>query len=83
MANLRIKEVIKEHGLTVDAVARRLGVLPSALSQSINGNPSADKLEKIAEAVGCSPAELFAPQPSHAFTCPHCGRVIEIKTPGE
>jgi transcriptional regulator with XRE-family HTH domain len=59
MANLRIKEAIKAHGLTVERVAGRMGVLPSALSQSINGNPTADKLEKIAAAIGCAPAELF------------------------
>ena len=27
--------------------------------QSINGNPTADKLEKIAAAIDCAPAELF------------------------
>lgn len=79
MANLRIKEVIKEHGLTVEAVARRLGVLPSALSQSINGNPTAEKLEKIASAIGCSPADLFVSSPCSLFHCPHCGKEIKIK----
>lgn len=79
MANLRIKEVIKAHGLTVEAVAHRLGVLPSALSQSINGNPTAEKLEKIAEAIGCSPAELFAPASGNSFRCPHCGGIIKIE----
>ena len=47
MANLRIKEAIKAHGLSVEQVAKRMGILPSALSQSINGNPTVEKLEKI------------------------------------
>lgn len=60
MANLRIKEAIKAHGLTVEQVAKRMGILPSALSQSINGNPTVEKLEKIASALGVEVTELFA-----------------------
>lgn len=78
MANLRIKEVIKAHDLTVEQVAKRMGILPSALSQSINGNPTIEKLEKIASAIGCTPAELLA-IPTNTITCPRCGAVLEVK----
>ncbi len=78
MANLRIKEAIKAHGLSVEQVAKRMGILPSALSQSINGNPTVEKLEKIAAAIGCTPSELLA-LPTNTITCPHCGTVLEIR----
>ena len=42
---LRIKEAIKAKGLTIEAVAKKIGVLPSALSQSINGNSTVEKLQ--------------------------------------
>lgn len=79
MANLRIKEVIKTNGLTVEQVAKRMGILPSALSQSINGNPTVDKLEKIANAIGCSTSELLEAPREGSITCPHCGKQITIK----
>lgn len=78
MANLRIKEAIKAHGLSVEQVAKRMGILPSALSQSINGNPTVEKLEKIAAAIGCTPSELLA-NPTNTITCPHCGKLIKIE----
>lgn len=78
MANLRIKEAIKAHGLTVEQVAKRMGILPSALSQSINGNPTVEKLEKIASAIGCMPSELLA-SPANVITCPKCGAVLVLK----
>lgn len=78
MANLRIKEAIKAHGLSVEQVAKRMGILPSALSQSINGNPTVEKLEKIAAAIGCTPSELLA-IPTNTITCPKCGTVLEVK----
>lgn len=81
MANLRIKDVIKAHGLTVEQVAKRMGILPSALSQSINGNPTIEKLEKIAAAIGCTPSELLA-IPTNTITCPRCGAQLEVKERG-
>lgn len=75
---LRIKEAIKAHGLSVEQVAKRMGILPSALSQSINGNPTVEKLEKIAAAIGCTPSELLA-IPTNTITCPKCGTVLEVK----
>ena len=78
MANLRIKEAIKAHGLSVEQVAKRMGILPSALSQSIKGNPTVEKLEKIAAAIGCTPSELLA-NPTNTITCPKCGTVLEVK----
>ena len=47
---LRIKEVIKEQGTTVQELADKMGISRVGLSQHINGNPSVEVLERIASA---------------------------------
>ena len=56
---LRIKEVIKEKGLTVKEIAKKLGMTSPSLSDAINGNPTVEKIERIAAAIGVPVAELF------------------------
>jgi transcriptional regulator with XRE-family HTH domain len=78
---LRIKEVIKEKGMTVNSLAEKMGINRVGLSNHINGNPSVEVLERIADAIGCPITELFE-QPKKDFlslTCPHCGKDISIK----
>ena len=55
-----IKARIKEHGYTLAEVAAKLGVTQSALSQTVKGNPTFDKLQAIAGILGISVAELVA-----------------------
>lgn len=79
--SLNIKKAIKEHGLEVREVARRMDITPTGLSQHINGNPSVEVLERIASAIGCDVSELFE-QPKNdslSLTCPHCGKSITLK----
>lgn len=79
--SLNIKRAIKEHGLEVREVAKRMEITPTGLSQHINGNPSVEVLERIASAIGCNILELFD-QPKNNTTgiaCPHCGKNINIK----
>ncbi len=77
---LRIKEVIKEQGLTITELAEKMGINRVNLSNMVNGNPTVETLNKIADALGVSVTELFE-QPKHdtaQLTCPHCGKSIEI-----
>ncbi len=74
---MRIKEVIKEYGLTSKTVADRMGITPVGLSQHINGNPSVEVLQRIAEAIGCNPSEFFEKK-SNTIVCPNCGEQINI-----
>ena len=76
---LRIKEVCREKGITQKELAGLLGVSEMTLSRASKGNTSLDLLGRMAAALGVSPAELFAPQPTNTITCPKCGTVLEVK----
>lgn len=56
---LRIKEVIKEQGTTVQELADKMGISRVGLSQHINGNPSVEVLERIASALSVQVSDLF------------------------
>lgn len=56
---LRIKELLKEKGVTAKELAERIGISQPAMSFAINGNPTVETLEKIASALGVSVIELF------------------------
>ena len=75
---LRIKEVIKEKGLTVKEVAEKLGMSSPSLSDAINGNPTADKLERIANALEVPITELFEQPRLNVINCPYCGKEIKV-----
>lgn len=79
--NLRIKEVIKERGMTITELADKMSINRVNLSNMVNGNPTVETLNKIADAIGCPVTELFE-QPKKdgvSLTCPHCGKEINIK----
>ena len=56
---LRIKEVIKEQGTTVQELADKMGISRVGLSQHINGNPSVEVLERIASALNVQVSDLL------------------------
>ena len=56
---LRIKEVIKEKGMTVQTLADKMGINRVGLSNHINGNPSVAVLEKSSTALEVPIQELF------------------------
>lgn len=75
---MRIKEVIKEKGTSVKELAEKLGVKPPSLSRAINGNTTVDMLNRIADALGVTAAELLEEKKTRA-TCPYCGSPIKIE----
>ncbi len=79
--NLRVKEICKEKGITIGDLADKMQMLRESLSRAINGNPTKETLEKIAEALGVPVSDLFEkPKSDKAeITCPHCGKSITIK----
>ena len=79
--NLRVKEICKEKGITIQELADNMEMKRESLSRAINGNPTLETLEKIATALGVNITELFD-QPKNNTTgiaCPHCGKNIKIK----
>lgn len=78
---LNIKKTIKDYGLEVREVAKRMEISPTGLSQHINGNPSVEVLQRIANAIGCDVSELFERPKNEniSFSCPHCGNNISLK----
>ena len=56
---LRVKEIIKNKGLTMQEFADNLGITRDTLTRNINGNPTVETLDKIAKALGVDITELF------------------------
>lgn len=83
--NNRIKEILKEKGLTQKFLADALGVSTNSISMTLSGNPTLGTLQKIAEALGVPLSELFAEREKGVITCPHCGKniVVEATKPEE
>ena len=79
----RIKELCREKGMTISAIAEQIGTTQTGLSRALgdNGNPTLETLDKIANALNVHITELFEqPQSNEAgITCPHCGKSITIK----
>lgn len=78
MEEFRVKEILKEKGMTAAGLAKRLGISPAALSQSLSNNPTFDRLKEIANALEVDLPELFASS-KNVIRCPHCGAVLELK----
>ena len=83
---LRIKEIMEVKGVTSVSVAEAVGIHKVSVSNIINGkiNPSAETLEKIAEALEVEMWELFASreevvkQNKNTIPCPYCGKDIDV-----
>ncbi len=57
--NLRVKEICKDKGLTMEQLANSLNITPNTLTRNVNGNPTIETLEKIANALNVEFWELF------------------------
>ena len=79
---MHIKEVLKQRGLTQNALAERLGINRVSLNATLNNpNIKLSTLDKIADAIGCDVTEFFTPADTaehNTITCPHCGAKLVI-----
>ncbi|WP_353120995.1 helix-turn-helix domain-containing protein [Dysgonomonas capnocytophagoides] len=80
---LRIKDLLKEKGMTNIAIAEKVGITRPNMSNIVNGKtkPSLDTLEKIADALNVHISELFEKhtQNDNIIRCPNCGTELELK----
>ena len=81
----RIKEILKEKGLTQQELADMIGITRISIVKTLAGNPSQETLERIATALNIPMWQLFA-SPSEiakeqgtGLRCPNCGAKLELK----
>ena len=51
---LRVQEICKQQGISMQILAQRLGITYQALYAAVSGNPTIGKLNEIAKALGVS-----------------------------
>lgn len=81
----RIKDVIKEKGLTINELSEKLGISRVTLSSQINGTANIASYEKIAAALNVPMWQLFASgddvkpeNERNTITCPCCGKKFKM-----
>lgn len=77
---LRIKEVLKEKGLTAVWLASEIGIAQPSMSNIVNDKtkPSLETLDRIAFALNVSITELFERADNNTLRCPNCGTRLEV-----
>jgi len=79
LKDMRIKEVIKEKGLTLKDVAHKMGVKSPSLSRAINENTTVEMLNRIAHVLGVPVSELFDKPETDVIICPKCGQKFKME----
>ena len=81
--SMRIKEILKEKGMTVQELADKMNVSRQALSRQINGKLLVETAQNIADALDVPLWKLFKDgeddMPSTpSITCPDCGHELKV-----
>lgn len=76
---LRIKKLCRERGITQAELAGMIGVSPSALNQSISGNPTLERLNEIADALDVNVTELFEEKRDASLLVEYKGEVRRLE----
>lgn len=77
---LRVQEICKCQGITMQDLAKKMGVTYQALYAAVSGNPTIGKLQEIANALGVEVVDLLGASKEGVITCPHCGKEIKLTT---
>ena len=82
--DIRIKDICKEKGITLEDLAKKLGIRRTSLSQALSRNSfRTDKLNDIANALDVPIWQLFVSpeevqKENNNIVCPHCGNPIKV-----
>jgi transcriptional regulator with XRE-family HTH domain len=76
---LRVREICKLKGFTMEQIALKLGITPNTLTRNINNNPTIDTLERIASALNVPVTELFEQPANDIIVCPKCGTKFKME----
>lgn len=81
---IRIKEILKEKGITVNQLADMLDISRQALSKQIQGKMLVETAQRIADTLNVPMWQLFASpndiqKTDGSLVCPKCGTPLEIK----
>lgn len=81
MEELRIKEVLKQKGITMNQLAEKLQIHRVTLSRYLSGNITIKTLKKVAKAIGVEISELFVqdkPELVNGFLELKSGDIVKI-----
>lgn len=59
MEELRIKEILKQQGKTMQDLSDMIGINRVNLSNSLNGNPTLERLKQVADCLNVNLKDLF------------------------
>lgn len=59
---LRVKELLKERGMTMKDFAEQIGISRETLTRALQGNPQYSTLKTIADGLGLTVRDLFKPR---------------------
>lgn len=77
---MRVKEILKEKGMTAKELSTKLGMSEVGLNIALSdkGNPPLKRLYEIATALEVDITELFDRPQVNSFNCPKCGTPLKI-----
>lgn len=78
---IRLGEILKEKKMTAKELSDRTGISHVNLTYIKQGKhyPSKPTFEKLCEALGVSPSEMFeVPRPKDILICPECGAKLKL-----
>ncbi len=81
MPILRVKEILKEKGITGREFSIKIGMTEVGFYKMLSdsGNPPLKRLQEIAEALDLEIYDLFDKQSNNTLHCPNCGAELELK----
>lgn len=80
----RIKDILKDKGMTVQELSDKMNVSKQALSKQIQGKMLIETAQRIADTLEVPIWQIFASpedikSDSNTLVCPHCGKPINIE----